>query len=469
MNDWNGRSAGALFRVQMAMAVAIGLAGGCASPREKAAFTRYAQTETSRFERPAAETEDSKAPARIDEHATLDDYLRYAFLHNPKLTAAFRRWKVALERIPQARALDDPSLTYEYSLDQKDFLHRFEVSQMIPGFGKLGLRGRRALAEAEAASHELEAVRLALYGEVVTSFYEYDFLRRATEITEENCRLLADMVGVVEAMYTAGSVGFSDLVKAQVELDRLKNELATLRDERAARSAKLASLLNLPMDGVLPWPVAAPSAQGLIAEETLMAMLRELNPELKALDAMVQREQEMVNLAKRSRYPDFMVGLGLMVMPGMDDGPDETETGVMAGITLPLWQGKYAAEIREAKAAWEAAVAERENKENEVRAELKMAIFKTKDAERRLRLFDESLIPKAEQAYAVARQEYSAGKTDFMTLIDTQRTLLEFRLMRERAAADREIALAEIGCCVGKYGIPLTLGQSVKDANVERP
>ncbi|HAS82364.1 MAG TPA: hypothetical protein DCS43_06760 [Verrucomicrobia bacterium] len=73
------------------------------------------------------------------------------------------------------------------------------------------------------------------------------------------------------------------------------------------------------------------------------------------------------------------------------------------------------------------------------------------DAERRIGLLATSLVPKAEQALEVAREEFSAGKADFMTLIDAQRTLLEFRLMRERATADREIAMGDIGCCVGKY------------------
>ncbi|MBM4143627.1 MAG: TolC family protein [Lentisphaerae bacterium] len=452
----NGRG-GARSRVKATLAVAAGLAvlSGCASPGEKDALRRYAQAETSRFEMPDAPAPVLKEPPRIDGNATIDDYVRYAFLNNPGLKAAFRRWRAALDRIPQARFLDDPAFTYEYSLDRRDFLHRFAATQTIPGVGKLGLRAREKLAEAEAAAHEFEAARLTLYGETVTAFHEYDYLRRATGVTEENRRLLADLESVVQAKYKAGSAGFADLVKVQVELDRLNNELATLSDERSARSAELASLLNLPFDGPLPWPVMTPSAQGLIPDEGLTAILRDLNPELKALDAMVRRERAAVRLARRSRYPDFMVGAGLMVMPGMEGGADETEAGLMAGISLPLWQGRYSAEIREAEAMLEAAATDRDNMENALKAELKMALFMTRDAERRMRLFGDSLVPKAEQAYEVARQEFSAGKADFMTLIDAQRTLLEFKLMRERAVADREIALADIGCCIGKYGIPL--------------
>ncbi|MGQ9662814.1 MAG: TolC family protein [Kiritimatiellia bacterium] len=366
-----------------------------------------------------------------------------------------KRWKATIERIPQTRSLDEPTLAYEYSLDQKDFSHRFEISQMIPGPGKLGLRAKAALAEAEAVFHEYEAARLALFSQVATAFHEYNYLRRAIEVTEEQVSLLTELEQALRARYATGTEGFADLIKIQVERDRINNDLATLVDERAARSAKLAALLNLPAWDPLPWPVMSPSPQTLLAEDALLAMLRDLNPELKSVDAMIQKEETVVRLAKRSRLPDFLVGTGLMIMPGMEGGSDETEAGFMAGVTLPLWQSKYSAEVREASAMLEAAVAERTNMENELKAELKMLLFKARDAERRMRLFDGALLPKVRQSYEVTRQEFATGKADLITLVDAQRTLLEFRLMYERAVADREIALSEIGRYIGPYEFPL--------------
>ena len=137
-------------------------------------------------------------------------------------------------------------------------------------------------------------------------------------------------------------------------------------------------------------------------------------------------------------------------MPGTDGKGNEPDVGIMAGITVPVWWGKYRAEIREAGAMRRAAVNDRDDRRNMLRAELSLKVFKFRDAERRIALFATSLIPKATQALSVAKQEFSTGKTDFMALIDAQRTLLEFRLLAERAAADREIALGEIGCCIGK-------------------
>jgi outer membrane protein TolC len=140
-----------------------------------------------------------------------------------------------------------------------------------------------------------------------------------------------------------------------------------------------------------------------------------------------------------------------MVMPGTDGSGDESDVSLMAGLTIPLWRGRTRAGIREAEAMLQAASRERDDMQSKLKAELSMALFKFRDAERRIGLFAKSLVPKAGQALEVARQEFSTGKADFMTLIDAQRTHLEFRLLLERATADREIALGEIGCCIGKY------------------
>ena len=129
------------------------------------------------------------------------------------------------------------------------------------------------------------------------------------------------------------------------------------------------------------------------------------------------------------------------------------DASVMAGVSLPIWRGRVRAEVREADALLRAATHERDDMRNRLRAELGMAVFQFRDAGRRVDLFRNSLIPRAEMGLAAERQAYAAGKADFAALIEAHGTVLEFRLMAERAAADREIALGDIGCCVGLYDV----------------
>jgi len=436
--------------IRLILALAAGaLLAGCASVPEQKRRDRHIETHRSLYEAPVA----AESGPQVDGDLTLEDYLQRSFARNPGLRAPFDRWKAAMERIPQARSLDDPTLSFEVFIEQRDTRYQASLTQMFPAFGKLDLREKQAAAEAEAAQHDFEAQRLMLYDRVVKAFYEYHYLSRATQVTDENHQLLVDLEQVLTTRYMAGLAPFSALIKIQVERDRTANELSTLRDERASRSATLAALLRLPAYDVLPWPDASPSGPALVDVEVLDGMLADLNPELKAAASRIDAATYREKLARRSYLPDFMLGAGWMVMPGMEGSGDEADVALMAGITLPLWRGKYRAEAREAEAMIRAASGERDDLQNSLRAELSMAVFKVRDAERRMALFSDSLIPKATQALEVARQEFSAGTSDFMMLIDAQRTHLEFRLMLERATADREIALAEIGCCIGKYDL----------------
>ncbi len=425
------------------------LAAGCATVPEQALRERHDGIRETHYGPGDRAGPVAHPSALIESSATLDAYMQHAFRHNPRLRAAFDRWQAALERIPQARSLDDPTLTFEYFIDQMDTRYRLAISQMFPAFGVLGLKEDRAAAEAQAAMHTFDAERFMLFDRVTDAFYEYHYLARAIAVTEENHRLLVDLEQAVDARYRSGAASFTDLIKVQVEKDRLADRLAALQDQRRPQSAGLAALLNLPAEEPLPWPEFGTSGPATIDETVLADMLADLNPELKAADAMIEAADYREELARRSAWPRFMAGAGWMIMPGMDGRGDESDIGLMAGITLPVWRSRYRAERRETAALTQAVTQDRDTMRNRLRAELSMAVFQFRDAERRISLFQESLVPKAEQALEVARQAYSDGQTDFMTLIDAQRTLLEFQLMAERAVADREIALGDIGCCVG--------------------
>ena len=425
------------------------LIAGCATSPEIS--LRVRQDEIARTFDYKAEHE--AIPAIIDKPADFDEYFAYAMRHNNQLRFAFAKWQAALERVPQARSLDDPTLTFEYFVDQMDTRYRIGVSQMIPGFGKLGLREKRAVAEAESAWHNFEAIRFDLYEMLSKAFHEYHYLARVTDVTNENQQLLKQVEQVIDARYRSGAVPFSALINVQIEQQRLTDRLADMHQRRHAQSAALAALLDLSLEEPLPWPDFSPTGSIMLDELVLVSILADLNPELKAAEAMVEAARYGETLAGYASRPDFMLGAGWMVMPGMDGRGDESDIGLMAGITLPLWRGRIRAGRREASALTRAAEEELATLYNRLRSELSMALYKFEDAERRIALYRDTLIPQAQQAFEVARQEYADGRSEFMTMINAQRTLLEFQLQYERAVVDREIALADVSCCVGDFDI----------------
>ena len=87
-------------------------------------------------------------------------------------------------------------------------------------------------------------------------------------------------------------------------------------------------------------------------------------------------------------------------------------------------------------------------------ADLKLVLYNFHDAERKIDLYRDTLIPKADQALNVTQQAFETGKASFLDLIDAQRTLLEFRLAYERALTNRAQRLAEIEMITGEEVFP---------------
>jgi outer membrane protein TolC len=136
-------------------------------------------------------------------------------------------------------------------------------------------------------------------------------------------------------------------------------------------------------------------------------------------------------------------------MPNVEDSGKDPIIAVIA-IDLPLWYGKYRAAEREARHRHEAALRKKTDRENNLLADLQLALFNVRDAHRQIDLYGDTLIPKAKQSLEVTQTGFEAGKVDFLNLIDAERLLLEFQLSYERALANHAQTLAQLEMLVGR-------------------
>ncbi len=393
------------------------------------------------------------------EDATLQDYLAYAALSNPGLEAAFDEWKRALEKVPQARTLPDPRFTYAHYIREVETRvgpqrQAYSLMQTLPWFGKLRLRGYAALEGSDAAHQRYEAAKLRLFYRVKHAYYEYYYLARAIAITEENMRLLSSLESVARAKFKTGMAPQPAIIKAQVELGKLEDRLNSMEAMRKPTVARLNAALGRSTDSDLPWPQKIVQQEADLKDDELFEELKQSNPELRALAFMTAKEEVSVKLARKNYFPDITLG-AKFIDTGDAMNPDMVDSGkdpVMAtvSINVPLWVGKYRAGEREARARAHAAASRREDRENKLLADLTMVLFHFRDAERKIDLYHDTLVPKAEQALSTTQRAFAAGKADFFDLIEAERTLLEFQLSYERALVDRAQRLAEIEMLIGR-------------------
>lgn len=119
--------------IACAAALWVGMLAGCSSPFDQASSHRPSMDKAlpagvGRIPESAYrdrldsglddQPDDQPAAVALDASSTLDDYVRHALFHSPAVEAAYQRWRVAAEQLPQARSLPDPRLTLGFYLDE---------------------------------------------------------------------------------------------------------------------------------------------------------------------------------------------------------------------------------------------------------------------------------------------------------------------------------------------------------------
>lgn len=425
---------------------------GCASkPGSSSTQSLKAEDRVNAHEPIGGAPTSSKQLPELNDASGLNDYLVYAALNNPQLEAAFNRWKAALEMVSQARTPPDPRFNYSYFIQEVETRvgpqeQRVGLSQMFPWFGKLKLRGEAALEDANAMQQQYEAAKLRLFDEVKQTYYELYYVGRAVDVTAENVALLEQLEEIARSKYESGTAEHGDVIKAQVELDKLRDRLRTLQDFKHPLVARLNAALNRPIESVLPFPTNIFPAMPTAQLSQRLDQLKSSNPELKSLYFLAEKDKAAIALARKEFYPDVTLGVdyvqtGEARMAGVSDsGKDPVMVGL--SVNIPLWWNKYRAGVREAESRYVATQQDRQDRVNRLSTELRLALFKYEDAERKIVLYRDALIPKADQNLKVIQRSFEAGRSDFLSLLDAERILLEFQLTYERAVADREQGLA---------------------------
>ena len=165
---------------------------------------------------------------------TIEVLFAAGFKSNPEIQAAYSRWEAARERVHARRTLLDPSVGYTHYLENVETRvgpqeGAASITQRLPWLGKLRLEGRIAEQQTEAARIQYKTTVQRVAAEIEQAYWGYLYLLRAITITEQNLELLRNWEQVAISKYTTALAGHPDAIKAQVEVLRLEDRLASLQ------------------------------------------------------------------------------------------------------------------------------------------------------------------------------------------------------------------------------------------------
>ena len=447
---------------------------------------------------------------------SLARYLEIAGRNNPGLNADFLAYKASLEKVPQAGAWPDPKLDIGFFLKPMDIvggrqIADFTLMQMFPWFGTKKAVQTEATHMAKMAYEQFRETRDNLYLEVYTQWYVLSTLAEQLNNNRENLQLLkqleelalrkvsspfsgsssgysvpalspatksssssttgGSMAGMgsmgrstassgtssssMPGMSGSGSTapGMSDVLRVQLEMVEIENNIESLLSDIAAEKAKFNALLNRPVDIDVTLPDSITKVPFIFDEGMSISEIESQNPMLGMFE-----EEELVYRAKREMdlkmsYPMFGIGLQYMLIgkstpdpmnPGM--APEMTGMNMvmpMFSITLPIYRNKYKAQQRESRFMWQSAREKYNNTLNVLRSDLFKLKQQLDNAERKVILYQKQE-QLARVTYQLVVQEFVTAKSDLANVIQVQRQLLDYQLRQAEALADYNTKVAAI-------------------------
>jgi cobalt-zinc-cadmium efflux system outer membrane protein len=405
------------------------------------------------------------ASAQIDSAANqriLDTQLQQLLLEtisaNPSLKAAGNKVIAAAASATAKRALDPPQVGVDFfQAPVRSFPNPFKdqmevdyfLQQTLPFPGKLSAISGAERKRAEMLAADSQALAEDLTRSVKDGYYELYFVDRRMELLRENHSLLKNFEEIARKQYEVGMGKLSDILRAQTELSSLSSDSIGLEQTRVSAQAMVNALRNKPVqEAIPPIPEIQPSLLDLTLEQ--ISPLAETNrPELKSMKLATAMQQAELQAAKKEYYPDFMVRGAYKQMM---DVPDDWE--LMVGMTVPIapWSlKKYSAESRSAQAKVSQSTYDFSTMRNMISFQVLDALSKMQSSQAQIRIVRGTIIPQAEQSLQATVAAYQTGKQDFMTLVDTERMLLDakrdyhmavMRLLAARAQLERAVGLS---------------------------
>lgn len=393
------------------------------------------------------------APAII----SLQSLVAEALDQNPEISAMRRNFDMMRARVPQAKALPEPMLNYGYmgnvvplppfdvqKVDPSSG-RAFSVSQEIPFPGKLAAKGKMANSAAEAEWWAYEQTRLNITAEVKDAYFDLYFIGKSIETVTKNKELLEKFAKIAEASFAVGKGIQQDVLKAQVEVSKLVDQLTVLEQRKQTAESRLNSLLFRELETPVGTPEEIKPRDFTFGLAELNEMAFENFPALKAQRRRIDREQYGVELAKKDFYPDFSVNLTYLNRPSMPE-----MYGVSVGVKIPLyfWQKQRPA-LAEATASAAMEKQRLENTTTQLFFRIKDRYLAVTTAQRLVKLYGTTIIPQSSLALESAIAGYEVGKVDFLTLLDNLVTLRNYELSYYEQLSNVERAIAALEPFVG--------------------
>ena len=186
------------------------------------------------------------------------------------------------------------------------------------------------------------------------------------------------------------------------------------------------------------------------------------HPRIEAAELMASSSESQVRAQAAERAPSLLAGLDWIVTgkaPAAVEKSGQDAVIVTAGLSVPLWGRSYRDAMGAARAEGAAHLADRDAAMYAADAQLEAALAAVRDAQRRIDLYRNTLIPQAETTFQSVLGGYQSGRSTVASALLAQKDLLELQLELARSRSRHARAWAVLEAVVGRPVKPTERGE----------
>lgn len=307
------------------------------------------------------------------------------------------------------------------------------VSYEVDLFGRVASSVNAAKADTQRSEALFHSVQLALQADVAQNYFALRELDAEGEVYAHAVALREDSLKLLKSRFDEGDISEVDVLRAEAELSTARSAAMTAGRLRATSEHSLAVLLGkTPAEFTMP---ASPlQAVNLRIPSGLPSSLLERRPDIAAAERAMAAANARIGVAKSAFFPSLsLTGTGGFESSSFGNLFKWSSRSFLLGpltgaaLSLPLFDGgKRKGDLANAKATYEEQAATYQQ-------QVLLAFREVEDNLATLRILEGQTQTQGEavasstKAASLLRTQYTEGQTNYLDVLDAQRSVLSAR------------------------------------------
>ena len=364
--------------------------------------------------------------------ADLNRLIDNALAQNLDLEAALHRVEQARAQAkigaaplyPTVSASGSASRTFQDPRDTNSVRGGGSISYEVDLWGKNRNAAKSADYRVNASEFDREALRLVVTSDATNFYAQILSLNDRIRIAEFNLKNAEEILRIIEARFGQGSVSGLEVSQQRVAVNGFRTALTALVEARSTTANALAILL-----GLAPQNFSAPTAELATLSMpqvnlTPPATLLTARPDIESAEAGLLAANADIGVARAAFFPSLTLGLDTAISAGFG-GPAAAATSIASSLIAPIFTGGRLTGNLENVTARQKELAV------QYRHTVLIAFQEVEDALAALKSNNEQAtislesVKESQNAYDIAKARFDAGAIDYLTLLETQRSLYQ--------------------------------------------